>query len=453
MIKYKYYYSSIGRVLKFLIPVNKRVLYYGFHNINSLKQLKPSSAVCVDDDGNYILNGLDGMADVCVIHSKYNDYVPDAKHDYIVLDCAVGKTEDINLLLQNVLKASERHTRIIIHQENYMWQWIFRLAIFLKLKNKEGTQNWLSPNDIKTYLNAAGFEITRMFRKTILPVRWGIIGPVINWLFCLIPLLDIFKLDQYIIARPLKNVSFPESLTVCLTVRDEEANIEPIVRSLPAITQNQEILFVEGWSSDNTVKEIERMQELYPEKNIRLLHQSGKGQGDAIKLGFREAAGDIIILYEGDGTSDPADLKYFYEALSNGQFEFIEGSRFVYPLSTESMPLLNKIGNVFFAKWFSTFLNQRITDTLSGIKAIYKKDYINVYDSWGMLGINDPFGDFELLFGSVRYGLKIGEIPMHYKPRTFGESKTKFFRHGFYLLRMAFTGYFVFRNSKIAKCT
>ncbi len=451
MIKYKYYYSSIGRVFKFLIPERKRILFYGFHNIQSLQQLNPASAVCVDNDGNYMLNGLNGASGISVVHYKYKDYITDAKYDYIVLDCAVGKTEDINLLLQNVLKACERHTRVIIHQENYMWQWIFRIAIFLKLKNKEGTQNWLSPNDIKTYLNAAGFEVTRIFKKTILPVRWGIIGPFINWLFCLLPILDIFKLDQFIIARPLKNISFPQSLTVCLTVRDEEANIEPIVRSLPVIAQNQEILFVEGWSSDNTVEEIKRMQKEYPEKNIRLLHQTGKGQGDAIKLGFKEASGEIIILYEGDGTSDPADLKYFYNALSNGQFEFIEGSRFVYPLSTESMPLLNKIGNMFFAKWFSAFLNQRITDTLSGIKAIYKKDYLNVYDSWGMLGIKDPFGDFELLFGSVRYGLKIGEIPMHYKPRTYGESKTKVFSHGLYLLKMALKGFLVFRNSKVAK--
>ena len=113
------------------------------------------------------------------------------------------------------------------------------------------------------------------------------------------------------------------------------------------------------------------------------------------------------------------------------------------------MPFINKIGNVLFAKWFSFFLNQRTTDVLSGIKAIRKKDFENIYNTWGFIGIADPFGDFELLFGSARYGLKIGEIPIRYKPRVFGKSKTSVFKHGWYLLKMSFAGYFIFRNSKV----
>lgn len=448
-IRYKYYYRLIKYVLWFLIPENKKILYYGHHNIEILKTLKPEYAVCIDKNGNYDAPCRDVYNHIDIVQSKYRDYQPEQVFDYVVLDIAIGQTDDICLLLKNVKKACARHTRIIIHQENYLWQWIFRIAIFFKLKDKEVTQNWLSAGDIKTYLNSAGFETTRIFRKTIFPVKWVFIGTLLNSLFSILPFLDFLKLDQYLIARLIKDVEIPKSLTICLTVRDEEENIEPIVKMIPKIAEQQEILFVEGLSIDDTENEVKRMIGKYPEKNIRLIKEIRNGQVHAIRKGFKEAAGDIIILFEGDGTSDPEDIRYFYDAMISGRFEFIEGSRFVYPLSTESMPFINKIGNMFFAKWFSMILNQRITDTLSGIKAIYKKDFENIHSTWGFIGINDPFGDYELLYGSAKYGLKIGEIPMRYKPRTYGKSKTKIFRHGMYLLKMAITGYTVFRKSKI----
>jgi len=111
------------------------------------------------------------------------------------------------------------------------------------------------------------------------------------------------------------------------------------------------------------------------------------------------------------------------------------------------MPIINQLGNIFFAKWFSFFLGQRTNDVLSGIKSILKRDYDLLYKRWGFLGFTDPFGDFELLYGAARTGLKIGEIPIRYYPRTYGETKTKLLIHGFYLLKMAAKGYLIFRNN------
>ena len=184
----------------------------------------------------------------------------------------------------------------------------------------------------------------------------------------------------------------------------------------------------------------------YPEKNVRVIGQPGKGQGDAMHVGFKDARKEIIIIYEGDGTSIPEDIYYFYDAMRENRAEFIEGSRFVYPLNRQVMPLTNQIGNIFFAKWFSWFLGQNVTDVLSGIKAIHKNSYQVIYDNWGFVGVEDPFGDFELLYGAARFGLKIGEIPMRYRPRPYGESKTKAFRHGLMLLIMSMVGHWVFRT-------
>jgi len=372
-------------------------------------------------------------------------------NDYIILNDVLGESSDICTLLYHIRIVSKPSTRVIIVQHNYLWGDILSATGKLGLKDREKTQNWLSIEDIKSYLNSMGFELIRSFRNTVFPLKLGFLGPFFNTVSNCIPFSEVFKLDQFLIARPtprgfsIKNDG-SKSLTICITVRDEKENIEPIVKSLPILVPQQEVLFVEGHSKDGTREEIERLILKYPEKNIRVVDQPGIGQGNAIRVGFKEARGEIIILYEGDDTSEPGDIIHFYNAINSGVHEFVEGSRFVYPLKGGTMPFLNKIGNIFFAKWFSWFLGQRVTDILGGIKAISKKDFQEIHNNWGFLGIEDPFGDFELLFGAVRNGLKIGEIPMHYGVRTYGSSKSKVITHGFILLKMAFFGYWTFRN-------
>ncbi len=414
LISHKYYHRRIKQTLGFIIPKDKKVLIF-------------------DAEGRF--------------KKKIES---DEKFDYIFLNGSLNKSKDIMNLLQTLPKFCHPSTRVLIYQHNYLWQWILTLAERFKLKRQEGVQNWLSIDDTRVYLSGSGFEVTRIFKRTLCPIFAAGVGPTLNWVAVILPFFDFLKLDQFILARPLPELFsrvLQESLTVCITVRNEKENIEKIVKALPAVCKEQEILFVEGHSNDGTREEIEKMIKKYPGKNIRVIGQPGKGQGDAIRVGFKDAKGDIIILYEGDGTSDTGDLKYFYEAMKQGRFEFIEGSRFVYPFASEAMPIPNKLGNIFFAKWFSFFLGQRTTDVLSGIKAIFKRDYDLLFERWGFLGLQDPFGDFELLYGAARMGLKFGEVPMRYYPRIYGESKAHVVKHGLYLLGMATKGYLIFRRS------
>ena len=110
------------------------------------------------------------------------------------------------------------------------------------------------------------------------------------------------------------------------------------------------------------------------------------------------------------------------------------------------MPLLNQIGNTFFAVLFSRLFGQHITDVLSGIKAIHNRNFQRLLMRWGELGIEDPFGDFELLFGAMRLGLKASELPIHYLPRIHGDTKTRVFFHGWILVKMAFMAILNFRR-------
>ena len=102
------------------------------------------------------------------------------------------------------------------------------------------------------------------------------------------------------------------------------------------------------------------------------------------------------------------------------------------------MRFLNKIGNAFFAKTFSFLMDQPIKDTLCGTKVLWSEDYRRIVRNRSYFGDFDPFGDFDLIFGARKLNLKIMEIPIRYRERTYGETNISRFRHGLLLLRMSF---------------
>ncbi|MEA2067673.1 MAG: glycosyltransferase family 2 protein, partial [Verrucomicrobiota bacterium] len=218
---------------------------------------------------------------------------------------------------------------------------------------------------------------------------------------------------------------------------NEAGNIEPLLQRIPTMGSSTEILFVEGGSTDGTYKAIEELLPNYLGKNARLLRQTGKGKGDAVRLGFGAAKGDILMILDADGTVAPEDLPRFYDALVSGKGEFINGVRLVYPLGARSMRFFNMVGNKFFGLLFSWLLGQPIRDTLCGTKVLWKKDYMEIAENRAYFGKIDPFGDFDLLFGAARLNLKIQELPIRYGARSYGDTNISRWRHGTILLRMA----------------
>ncbi len=104
--------------------------------------------------------------------------------------------------------------------------------------------------------------------------------------------------------------------------------------------------------------------------------------------------------------------------------------------SHEAMRFLNLIANKLFSLIFTWLLDQRIKDTLCGTKVISKKNYDALAANRSYFGDFDPFGDFDLLFGAAKLNLKIIEIPVRYRARTYGDTKISRFRHGWLLFRM-----------------
>jgi glycosyltransferase involved in cell wall biosynthesis len=175
-----------------------------------------------------------------------------------------------------------------------------------------------------------------------------------------------------------------------------------------------------------------------PDRRTLLLRQEGQGKGDAVRAGFAKASGEVLMILDADMTVPPEDLPRFFNALASGKGEFINGVRLVYPMEKEAMRFFNFLGNKLFSLLFTFLLGSPTKDTLCGTKVLRRADYERIVAGRACFGDFDPFGDFDLLFGAARQGLKIVGLPIRYRHRTYGETNIRRWRHGLLLLRMAF---------------
>ena len=255
-----------------------------------------------------------------------------------------------------------------------------------------------------------------------------------------IPVLRHLSVFTITTARPLlRNANYTPSVSIIVAARNEVGNIENLIHRLPNLSPNQELIFVEGGSEDQTWETIqeaikENQEQLrYP---ILAFKQTGKGKGDAVRLGFSKASGDILIILDADLSVPPEELPRFIENLRLDKCEFANGSRLVYPMEKQAMQFLNLLGNRLFGIAFSFLVGQPIRDTLCGTKALWATDYKKLALQRSYFGEFDPFGDFDLIFGAARLGLKIRDVPVHYKARVYGSTNISRFRHGVLLLKM-----------------
>lgn len=197
-----------------------------------------------------------------------------------------------------------------------------------------------------------------------------------------------------------------------------------------------ELVLVEGHSKDNTYEVIEAAVANHPARRCQLLRQQGVGKGDAVRLGFSRANGDILMILDADLTVPPEDLPRFFDALVSGKAEFVNGVRLVYPMEERAMRFINLLGNKFFSLAFSWLLGQPVKDTLCGTKVLWTSEYEKIEANRGYFGDFDPFGDFDLLFGAAKLNLKILDLPIRYRKRNYSTTNINRWSHGWLLLKM-----------------
>jgi len=357
--------------------------------------------------------------------------------DVIVLSDTFGLLDDCEATLALLHDVCTPDTRLIISYYSPYWEPILRLGDKLELRMPQPEVNYLSTADIENLLHLADFEVIKTEWRQLLPKRLLGLGTLVNRFIGTLPLLRRFCLKTYVVARPLRGAEKPGlSASVIIPCRNEKGNIEPAIQRLEHFADDIEVIYVEGHSTDGTLEECERVKAVYPDWDIKVTTQDGRGKGDAVWKAFDMARGDVLMILDADLTMPPEQLPKFYNAIVSGKGEFINGSRLVYPMEQGAMRFLNLIANRLFAAIFSYLLNQRFTDTLCGTKVMRRSDYRRIADNRSYFGEFDPFGDFDLIFGAAKLNMKITEIPIRYADRTYGETQISRFRDGWELIKM-----------------
>ena len=440
-----YYYRYLTAFLRFVVPPGQRVLEVGCGTGDLLAAVDPMVGVGLDISRAMLTIARRKYPHLHFVQSDAHGPALAGRFDYIILSDLVGDLEDVQEAFARLKPLMGPGTRLIITYYNYLWEPVLKLAERLGLKSPQNIQNWLPVDDIEAFLTLSGFATIRKGYRLLLPVYLPGLSWFCNSILAHLPGVRRLCLTQYVIARvapdPADRSKY--SCSVIVPCRNEAGNIREIVNRTPSLGAGTEVIFVDGNSTDGTVDRIQETIASYQGPNsIRLIHQGeGVGKGDAVRKGFEAATGELLIILDADVTVDPEALPKFYHAIAEGHGEFANGSRMVYPMASQAMRLLNLIGNKVFSIIFSWLLEQRLRDTLCGTKALLQRDYEKIKAGRPYFGDFDPFGDFDLLFGAAKQNLKIVEVPVRYRDRTYGETKISRFRHGLLLLRMCVIAY------------
>jgi SAM-dependent methyltransferase len=356
------------------------------------------------------------------------------KFDFVILSETLNFAADVQKILENVHSFSHGGTRLILNFHSSLWRPLLGLGTALGLRAAHPPCNWLSATDMRNMLSLAGWDVIKQQGRLLMTLPCLGLEKVVNRFVA--PLLSQLALTVFQIARPAQKAHAQKTVSIVIPARNEAGNIEEAVRRIPRLGSHTEIIFIEGNSTDHTWTEIDRVKRHYPDLDIKTMRQSGKGKGNAVREAFEAATGEILMILDADLTVPPEELGKFYDVLVCGRADFANGVRLVYPMEDKAMRFCNLCANKFFGLAFSWALGQPIKDTLCGTKVLFKTDYERIAANRAHFGDFDPFGDFDLIFGANHLHLKIGDIPIRYRDRTYGETNIQRWRHGVLLLKM-----------------
>ncbi|WP_081686052.1 glycosyltransferase family 2 protein [Candidatus Solirubrobacter pratensis] len=211
-------------------------------------------------------------------------------------------------------------------------------------------------------------------------------------------------------------------VSVVIPTLNEERNLPFVFERLPSSLH--EVIVVDGHSTDGTVEAARRLR-----PDVRVLHQRGRGKGNALQEGFAACTGEIIVMLDADGSTDAAEIPRFVAALKNGA-DFAKGSRFVQGGGSSDITALRRIGNRVLNAFVNSLYGTRYSDLCYGYNAFWWRclPYMRV-DCDGF--------EVETLINIriAQAGLVIHEVPSHEYYRIYGTSNLRAVRDGIRVLR------------------
>jgi len=435
-----YYQKRVAQIYRFNIPPAQKVLEIGCGSGDLLASLQPSYGLGIDISPKMVARAKRLHPEITFQQGDAVHLEVDGQFNYVAISDTINDVWDVQTTFENIARVMAPSGRLVLNFYSRLWELPLKIAAALGLAKPNLIQNWLTYEDTVNLLNLAGFETIRHWVEVLMPLPIPIIAPICNKLLVKFWPFSLLAMTHFMVARLKPQVDVaPEckaGVSIIIPVRNEAGNIAKIFQRVPQMGAGCELVFVEGHSKDNSLAEIKKQIKEHSSIPANVYQQSGQGKGDAIRLGFSKARGDILMILDADLTMPPEYLPRFYQALVSGSGEFINGVRLVYPMEKRAMQFLNFLGNKAFSLIFSYLIGQPVKDTLCGTKVLWKRDYLQIAKNRSYFGDFDPFGDFDLLFGAAKLNLKIIDLPIRYRERTYGETNIQRWKHGWLLLRM-----------------
>lgn len=210
-------------------------------------------------------------------------------------------------------------------------------------------------------------------------------------------------------------------VSVVIPALNEAENLPHVLPRIPAWVD--EVLLVDGQSTDGTA---EVARALRPD--VKIVLQDGKGKGDALRSGFAAATGDIIVMLDADGSTDPSEIPAFVGLLLAGA-DFVKGSRFLHGGGTSDMSWYRRFGNWGFVTLVRLTFGGRYSDLCYGYNAFWKRVL-------PVLALDGDGFEIETMMNvrALRAGLKVAEVPSFEARRIYGTSRLRTIPDGFRVL-------------------
>lgn len=429
-----YYNNYLKDWCKSLLPPGKKVLDVGCGRGDVLNAVQPNEGVGIDVSQTMIDLASQEFPHLKFAKQSIEEFEGDETFDAVLMINTLEYLYDIGEVLDSSFKALKDNGRIYITTANPIWSPIFSQASKMGLRIPDCERLFVTNEDIVNMLELHGFEVVYKKMALILPKNIPLVSKILNFVFPSIPYLHLLSSTQLIVARKLPVKRKEYSVSVIVPCHNEIGNVDRCVSEMKKFGTRTELIFVDDGSTDGTAEAIK--PELNKDIEVKVISYSpNRGKGNAVKAGFDAATGDILMICDADLTTHPEELQPLYEAMAIGRAEFVNCSRFIYPMEGGAMPFLNYLGNKAFSLLASFVMEQRVSDTLCGTKAIFRWDYENI-----IMG-RDPWGDYDFLFGAAQLRLKIKELPVHYRERIAGLSKMNTKKHTINLLKMCVQGF------------
>ena len=442
--RHKFFSLEVDRLIAANIPRFSSVLDVGCGAGHTLGRLSPKLGLGLDLDKYAIAEAKLTYPEFTFLEGSIEEIDPQALPGDFDFICAVGLFEqvyDIYEVLDKVKNLCDPESRVVVVTYSRLWQPLFRLAEWMHLKFAAPNDNWIPLSELRNLAEQVGLEVVKSQVAILLPIRIPFISRWVNRWLAPLPVLRHLGIVHLTVLRRKVNHVQCKSVSVVIPARNESGHIQQIIDRMPVFASEQELVFVEGGSSDDTWDVISAAVLANDSHargfSIRCTQQLGVGKGDAVRTGFAIATGEVFIILDADLSVPPEELPRFVSVLASNSAEFVNGSRLVYAMEKGSMQFLNLFGNKFFGALFSFLLGQSVRDALCGTKATSRLNYQRIVANRGRFGDFDPFGDFDLLFGAAALNLRIRDEPVHYKARTYGSTNISRFSHGLLLLRMS----------------